>query len=57
MKRSENELYELAHWAEYGDKGEACPWVIVAECVNREFENNRSPGACQQRWWKYNEDN
>ena len=53
MKWSEDELHELNHWADYGDKGLTCPWRVVAECVNRESGNNRSVKACQQRWAKY----
>lgn len=50
---SEDELFELDNWAEYGDKGLACPWRVVAKCVNAEFGNNRTPEACRQRWSKY----
>jgi len=50
---SEDELYELDTWAEYGEKGMPCPWRIVAERVNQEFGNNRSVEACRQRWAKY----
>ena len=53
VKWTEDELDELNKWAGSGDKGMTCPWRVVAECVNREFGNERSPSACQQRWWKY----
>ena len=50
---TDDELYELDLWADYGDKGQPCPWKVVVECVNKEFRNNRSAEACRKRWSKY----